>query len=305
MSLPSRLKLPKTFYKNVLITRGSVGRVWLDSLENLVASLSDAWQLTDLCIMENLTYNFVVRATSALFGMVVLKISIPGNALAREWAALERYDGHAAVKVIAYDLEKGAFLLESLEPGRLLKTLFPGDDEQATTIAGTVIKQLQMISCNTSDKSNFLTLDQWYAPLFKHTHKEIPTDSYVRARRWATDLLEMKNESILAHGDLHHDNILQSNRGWLAIDPKGVCAFPGFDVGAFMRNPFPELLTVSRPGSIIGRRFDQFSQLLSEDREILVRLSYVQTVLSACWALDDKLPTWKQYVSCADLIYDH
>ena len=41
----------------------------------------------------------------------------------------------------------------------------------------------------------------------------------------------------LVHGDLHHHNILRSERGWLAIDPKPMLGEPEFDVPVPLESP--------------------------------------------------------------------
>ena len=72
-----------------------------------------------------------------------------------------------------------------------------------------------------------------------------------------------------------------------------------------MRNPFPELPDNPRRGYLIGRRFDQFADILDADRAYLVRMSYCQAVLAACWALEDRSSDWKKWLECAVLIKNH
>ena len=53
---------------------------------------------------------------------------------------------------------------------------------------------------------------------------------------------------VLLHGDLHHDNILSATRApWLIIDAKGLVGDSGYDLGAFLYNPIPDLLTLPQP----------------------------------------------------------
>jgi streptomycin 6-kinase len=43
---------------------------------------------------------------------------------------------------------------------------------------------------------------------------------------------------VVLHGDIHHGNILDAGqRGWLAIDPKGLIAERGFDFANMFCNP--------------------------------------------------------------------
>src|SRR5438128_12681264 len=74
-------------------------------------------------------------------------------------------------------------------------------------------------------------------------------------------------EPVLLHGDLHHDNILSATRQpWLAIDPKGLIGEPAYEVGAWLRNPLPQLLHMPQPGRILARRVDQFAEELGLER---------------------------------------
>ena len=51
---------------------------------------------------------------------------------------------------------------------------------------------------------------------------------------------------MLLHGDLQHYNVLFDNqRGWTAIDPKGVVGELEYELGALLRNPIelPDVFT--------------------------------------------------------------
>lgn len=63
-----------TFKQNIILTYGSEGKAWLDSLPHLVAALQTKWYLAQLRVAENLSYNYV------LFGFqysnpIVLKLT--------------------------------------------------------------------------------------------------------------------------------------------------------------------------------------------------------------------------------------
>jgi streptomycin 6-kinase len=44
---------------------------------------------------------------------------------------------------------------------------------------------------------------------------------------------------VLVHGDFHHHNILHSERGPVAIDPKPMLGEPEYDIPSFLWNPIP------------------------------------------------------------------
>jgi streptomycin 6-kinase len=91
----------------------------------------------------------------------------------------------------------------------------------------------------------------------------------------------------LLHGDLHHHNILlDSARGWLAVDPKGVIAELEYEAGAMLRNPLenPELFL--RPATIESR-VTCFADELHLDPERMLAWSFAQAVRSAIWLIED------------------
>ena len=297
------MKLPPQLIATITHTWGPKGGAWLATLDDRIATLSERWQLSDIRLMPDLSYHVVAEAQSALYGSVILKCGVDTELLTREAAALKVYNGIGAVHLKAFDPDTAALLLERLEPGRSLTTLFPQQDERATQIAVKIMIKL-MVPADELDIKEFIALKEWYAALFDDS-TELPLDALTKARRFAREQCESDQKLYLAHGDLHHANILESEHGWLAIDPVGVLAPKGFDVGAFMRNPFKGLLETSQIHAYIGSRFDQCADLLSLDRTELVHMSYAQAVLAACWAIHDNSPDWKKWLEIAHLIESH
>jgi streptomycin 6-kinase len=295
------MSFPEAFIKSVTTTWGQEGTQWLKQLPKQIPLLSKKWDLSDIVLMKDLTYNCIVRATHPLYGSVALKIAIGHDSWFNERAALTAYQGNGSVRLYESDEEFNALLIEGLVPGRSARELFPHDDEKATHYAAEIMKKLKEVQAS---EETFRDLSEWFLPLTKRTHREIPPELYDRARRWVADLCSLEKTG-LAHGDLHHSNILESHRGWVSIDPKGVTAPFGFDCGAFMCNPLPEFLTDRHRKSITGRRLDQFADELALDRRLLVQMSYCQALLAACWSLDDNDPSWSSFVTCASLIADH
>jgi streptomycin 6-kinase len=94
---------------------------------------------------------------------------------------------------------------------------------------------------------------------------------------------------VLLHGDLHHDNILATQRQpWLAIDPKGLVGEPAYETGALLRNPLPQLLQYPEPGRILTRRIDQLAEELGLDRVRIRGWGLAQQVLFMWWSVEDE-----------------
>ncbi len=110
-------------------------------------------------------------------------------------------------------------------------------------------------------------------------------------------------EPVLLHGDLHHENILAAEREpWLAIDPKGLVGEPAYEVGAWLRNPMPQLLDMPQPGRILARRINQLAEELGFDRARLRDWGLAQAMLSAWWSMEDSGGLSIFSITCAELL---
>jgi streptomycin 6-kinase len=111
------------------------------------------------------------------------------------------------------------------------------------------------------------------------------------------------DETFLLHGDLHHWNILSTDRElWLAIDPKGVLGEPAYEVGAWLRNPFPQILTFDQPRKVIARRLDQFADQLTLARDRMLGWGIAQAVLASWWSFEDEGDDWDSWLAYAGII---
>ena len=110
-------------------------------------------------------------------------------------------------------------------------------------------------------------------------------------------------ESVLLHGDLHHDNILSATREpWLAIDPKGLVGEPAYEVGAWLRNPLPQLFSMPQPERVTARRIAQFAEELGLDRRRVRDWGMAHAVLSVWWEIEDTGHISDDMLACAELL---
>ncbi len=305
VSKEKSMHLPNQFIQNVMGILGERGSEWLNGLDRKVESLSQQWQLTNIKIFENLTYNYVAFAYSKLYGSdVVLKICLSDDSYAKEKNALEYYNGNGCVRLRAYNEHHAALLLEAVKPGTPLKSFFPNHDLQAVEIAVHVMKQLHARPI-VNAKDSFPSMSEWLT-LFDNLKIPGQLKEHVkRARAIAQKLRASQKNEYLLHGDLHHENILHGpDTIWKAIDPKGVIGEQAYEVGAFLHNP-AGLLQQSNAKEIIALRLDAFSTLLKIDRQRLVQASYVKVILSACWFVQDSsVSGWHNDLKYVDLFQE-
>jgi streptomycin 6-kinase len=313
-----RSPLPPEFVKNIVGIHKEQGVLWLENLPSLLEMLATQWDLEISPPVENLSFNYVapVRRDGQ---ELILKIGVPHPELTAEIAALQFYNGHGMVKMLAVDETKGAFLLEKL-PGPMLATLFPDRDAEATQIAAQVMQRLwRPVPDNKTAPfphiADWLTGLQNLRPKYGGGTGPFPEAMIVEVERLVPELLATSPGDVLLHGDLHHYNIMQTQTGdtksaWCAIDPKGIIGEPAYEMGAFLYNPF-EIYTRPDLEDILAKRLAQFSEMLEIDGQRLRNWALVTNVLSCWWNVEesnkeeeaDFIQTNPHWLACAESIF--
>jgi streptomycin 6-kinase len=198
---------------------------------------------------------------------------------------LRVYDGDGAVRV--FESETGAVLLERLEPGEQLVTVVKrGDDDEATKILAEVIAKL----AHHEAPAVCPTVADWgrgFDRYLQTDDEQIPRAVVQEAREMYQELVSSQRRTMLLHGDLQHYNVLFDNeRGWTAIDPKGVVGELEYELSALLRNPI-ELPDVFSNPERIKRRLQILTTALHLDYSRALRWFYAQSILSAIWAIED------------------
>ena len=284
------MKLPPALVRNLHDIHEDAAP-WLFNLDDHLRACETRWSIRVGEPFPNLSYHVVAPAVGADGAPYVLKLSPPSNELALEAAALEFYDGDGMVKLVAHAPEVQALLLERLSPG---VSLWPesnmDDDDEATRIAAILLQRLWR---PVPEGHPFRPLQGWTRALPKYalTHSQgggpLPYALVEKANVLLNDLLQT-DEPVLLHADLHHDNILTASREpYLAIDPKGIVGSRGYDVGAFLMNPTPELAKRPDLARVLSRRVEIFSDMLDMNAGEVVAWGFVHAVLSACWHVED------------------
>ncbi len=216
---------------------------------------------------------------------VVLKITKTSGDESHSGLVLRAYAGDGAVRV--YESETDAVLLERLDPGEhLVELVKRGEDDEATKILARVIAKL----AHHKAPRECPTVADWgrgFDRYLKSGDQQIPRDLVLDARKVYQELTSSQRTTMLLHGDLQHYNVLfDKERGWVAIDPKGVVGELEYELGALLRNPFelPELYT--NP-AIFNRRLKILTDLLQLDHSRALNWARAQSVLSRIWTIDD------------------
>lgn len=295
------VRLPEKFRQNILELHAGKGARWLADLPDLIAEISAKWSLSVEQPFPNLSYNYVAPCVCADGAQAVLKIgfSQEDSVIFSEAACLKLLDGRGAVKLLRFDENYRALLLERLIPGENLKGICRTDDEQATRIAIDVMRRL----CRSPPETiKFPTLENWMNGLRTAEKVNFAPRSVARARNYFEELSDASEQNLLLHGDLHHENILSAEReSFLAIDPKGVIGDIGYEIGVFLNNQRRLIRTRQNLARILARRVEQFALSFDIEPQKLRKWAFVQAILSAWWVFEDTGTVSEKWTTDADI----
>lgn len=289
------------FKRRIIGVWGDEGKVWLDQLPGIVATCRQQWSLSIKGPLPDLSYNFVASAIRKN-KEVILKIGVPNKELTTEIEALRLYKGRKAVELLEADHQRGSLLLQRITPGKPLSGL--ADDEEATLIAAQLMRDLPI---PVPTDHSFPTVKQWGLAFkrlrdrFEGKTGSLPQWMVQKAEQLLLDLESSTPQQMLLHGDLHHENILfDHEKGWLAIDPKGVVGDPAYEAARFQLNPIPGFLSMEYPQQVAQRRAEILSSVLKVDQSRLVAWGFFDAMLSACWSVEDN-QDWRYAIACAKI----
>jgi len=194
------------------------------------------------------------------------------------------FNGRAAMLKVATDPKEklGGILMERATGNRsLFEMAEHGQDDEASAIICAATARLHQIRKQESPK--LIPLAHWFSAILERPREGIFAD----CARAAELLLSEPRDVCSLHGDIHHGNILDfGNRGWLAIDPKGVIGERTFDYANIFCNPNNHIATTA------GRLERQLRVIASSadlEETRLLHWILAWTGLSATWLIEDKL----------------
>lgn len=220
----------------------------------------------------------------------VLKLLTPYGKEERSGAAaLRHFDGRGAIRLLRSD--QWGQLLEYAGGDALVTLVERGDDTASTFIIADVLRRLHSVPVNGAGEGLF-RLDRWFRELFTKAQadRRAGVDSiYVRGANLAADLLADPREVRVLHGDIHHANIRQSSRGWLAYDPKGLVGERTYDCANTLCNPFrgtPRYDPLVHDGARLLRNAEILGRELHIALDRVLAYTYAYACLSATWSLN-------------------
>lgn len=242
------------------------------------------WRVAQAAPLSDGIGGKVWRATLTGGGTAIVKrlseLAIRDRADGEAW--LRWRNGEGAVRLL--DRKGALLLLEDAAGPSLLDIFHAHGDDAATEIAAWVLRDLKK-QPGAPAPSGLTPLRESFSSLFARAAGEPARPQFVEAAALAQRLLDSQQDVRPLHGDFHHENVLLSPRGWLAIDPRGVAGDPAYEAANWFYNPLgselrhdPEraLEVAAALGPALGRL-----------PETLMDWGIAHAALSAAWHIED------------------
>jgi streptomycin 6-kinase len=190
------------------------------------------------------------------------------------------YAGSGAARVLAH--EGPGLLLERLSGQRsLIEMERSCRGDEATRIICEVVARLHAARDHMPPETLY-PMSTWFRPLEPAATRlgGVLTKSAAAAR----ELLAMPQHIVPLHGDIHHGNILDGGeRGWLAIDPKGVLGERAFDYANLFCHPEAKVATEA---GRLEERVDIVAREANLDSQRMLKWILAYAGLKSVWTME-------------------
>lgn len=270
------IEVPPDFQRRRIRADGDAAETWLRVLPSKVVELENLWGLTiDGEPMHGETS--LVLPVLRDGELLALKITYPHREAAFESAALRAWGGNGAVRLVEYDKQRNAMLLERLDGSRSLANV---DREEAVDVASGLLKRC--VAPSIPGPEHLVDIVDGLTVMLDRAQREVPAEQVEFAREWLEAYFPQGDE-MLVNSDLHYDNVLAATReSWLVIDPKPIIGEVAYGIAPLLWNLTPQELSSS-----LLLHFDRILEIAEVDRERAVRWTVVRMI-------DFWISTWNQ-----------
>ncbi|GLV59753.1 hypothetical protein KDH_65780 [Dictyobacter sp. S3.2.2.5] len=183
-----------------------------------------------------------------------------------------RANGHGYVRVLKFDYERRALLLEQLGLSMQDSKLEP---RQAIRLLCKILKQAWLVPSGADQTIDALeykawTLAQLISELWVKLERPCPEKIVSQALEFACRRMDAfdRERCVVVHGDPHPANALQvlaprtgAESGYVFVDPEGFLCEPEYDLGVVLRDWNEELLAAADPMALAH----EYCELLAKE----------------------------------------
>lgn len=277
------LSLPANLVERARTQRDPRLRAWIDTLPDLVAGLSQRWDLeVGMPYQPGGESAWVAPARDGAGDELVLKVGWRHPESEHEAEGLRAWSGRGAVLVRMTHREgdTSALLMERCDPGTALGRTEP--ESRQDEIVADLLRRLWQ---SPVDGHPFRPLqqmcDQWADQYEAGTDPRLDPGLAREGIALFRSLPASADRDVLLVTDLHAGNVLAARREpWLVIDPKPYVGDPAYDPLQHMLN-CPERLAAD-PAALSDRMAD----LCGVERDRVRRWLFARCVVESSWRDD-------------------
>jgi streptomycin 6-kinase len=237
--------------------------------------------------------SLVVPVRTSTGAAAALKLQWPHRESEHEAAALAMWDGHGAVRLLDHASDLHALVLERCVPGTPLSRARL--DEAIDAMVDIVAQLSSATGAGTQITTLAAECAGWRARMeseWEQAGRPFERELLDRVLALLDELPAGQGAQVLVHQDLHADNVLRSERGWLAIDPKPLVGEAAFTLAGFLRSfdywarearEQPRAFGEVHGPASVRRRLDETSVRLELDRSRVRDWSVAQLI---AWCFD-------------------
>lgn len=218
----------------------SEGTGWLDELPALVADQCARWELTPDGEVRHGSNALVVKVRRG-DQPYALRLSPPGDDVAREASALRFWAGRGTVRALDVDLAHRAQLLEWISPGDSLETV---PLAQTPAIIGPLLRRLAVPAPDdVPSTGEVITAEaRTWSSRWSTLGEPVPRQLLDVALHAAASVGEPQTPQLAVNADLHFGQILRATREpWLVVDPVLLRGDVGYDLARLLWSRLDEL----------------------------------------------------------------
>ncbi|WP_030624954.1 aminoglycoside phosphotransferase family protein [Streptomyces sclerotialus] len=248
---------------------GSPARAWLDALPDRVAERLAAWELIPERVHEpGGRASLLVLVTQRDGTPAALKFPLPGQpGAAAEAAALARWDGWGAVRLLRADTESGALLLERLRGGVSLRSL---PEAKALLEAAGTVRRLWVPPSEGHPFETLAGRTEAAVAALRERGTAVPSAAPLvdEAAELRGALPADAPEEVLLHGAFRQGKVLAGHRTpWLAVGPRPVVGERAYDLVGLVLDRMEDLAAGTGAAAAARRRVAKLADSLDVDRD--------------------------------------
>ena len=264
---------------------------WDASAAELLGTMLHRWNLTPGQPFVGGEAASVIRVTTAEGGSAVLKVGFPHVEAIWEAVGLEGWGPELAPRVLRQDAWTWALLLEDVLPGiPLLRYRVPARDalRSAARLYAALSTRPVPAGIPRLEEATRPFYDKAVSRLRLHLPLLGENSGVLEAglARLAA-LLDSPRGDAFLHGDLNPGNIISSDKGWRAIDPKPMCGDAAFDLWPLV-SQLGSPWTDAHPERVLRDQLGFAAEIAGVDPRRAAQWGFARAALNISWFLDDQ-----------------